>query len=334
MAFDTECNLTIEARGNPSLRAAVANLRNRLLAEHLDTTPEEVAAQVARHGSMHAAITALRQSERTLNAMDPPMTPELDALIPEQALFDPERPIDPDQLIAQLVPREARKPVPRRLVGLGLMAIALALLAIAWRWTPLGEWVNLDSMVAAARGLEALPFTPIAVIGSYVVAGLVMVPVTLLIAVTGIVFGPVEGSLYAISGTLLSATVTYGLGNWLGRDAVQRLLGQRINRLSRRLAKQGILAMVVIRILPIAPFTVVNVVAGTSHIHFRDYLIGTLFGMLPGIVITVTFVHHLAEAVRNPTPGTVAVLGVVAATLIGLAVGLQKLLRRKEDTAG
>jgi phospholipase D1/2 len=153
----------------------------------------------------------------------------------------------------------------------------------------------------------------------------------LLIAATGIVFGPLYGALYAFGGTFLSAAVTYGIGHWLGRDTVQRLLGPRINRLSQRLATRGILAMMIIRMLPIAPFSIVNVVAGASHIRLRDYLIGTMLGMTPGIVLTVTFVHHLAEAVRNPSPGTVAVLGMVAASIIALAVGLQRLLKRKED---
>lgn len=333
MALDTECNLTIEARGEPRIRQAIARMRNRLLAEHLDTLPEAVDVEIQSRGSLHQAIAALAQSERRLVVMDPQAPPELDKLIPEQALFDPEKPIDPEELVAQLVPREAHKPAPRRLIGLGMLALGLALLAVAWRWTPLREWLNLGSLVALARSLEALPFTPVAVIGSYVVAGLMMVPVMLLIAVTGIVFGPVEGSLYATGGTLLSATVSYGLGHWLGRDTVQRMLGARINRLSRRLARQGILAMIVIRMLPVAPFTVVNIVAGTSHIRLRDYLIGTLLGMLPGIAITVTFVHHLAEAIRNPSMGAMAVLATVALTLILLAVGLQKVLRRKDDTA-
>jgi len=333
MALDTECNITIEARGPDARRisAAIARLRARLLAEHLDTSPEMVEAELRQRHSLHAAATALRHSERTLGVLEPETTPELDALIPEQALFDPEQPIEPDKLVAEFVPSEARKPVPRRLIGVGLLAIALALLAVAWRWTPLREVVNLASLVAFARQLEEMPFTPLAVVGSYVAAGLVMVPVMLLIAVTGIVFGPVFGSLYAIGGTMLSAAVAYGIGHWLGRETVQKLVGPRINKLSKRIARRGILAIVIIRMLPVAPFTVVNMVAGASHIRFRDYLIGTLLGMLPGITMTVTFVHHLAEAVRNPSPGTVAVLVAVAATIILVAVGLQKLLKRRED---
>lgn len=335
MASDTECNLVIEARGSEAeksrIRTAIAGLRNRLLAEHLAAEPQVVAAELRCCGSLHATIETLRRPDRTLEELELTVTPELDALIPNQALFDPERPIDPDELVAQLVPKEARRPVPWRLIGLGMLGVMLAMLAVAWRWTPLGEWINLASLLDLARGLEALPFTPVAIVASYVLAGLLMVPVTLLIAVTGIVFGPVEGAAYAIGGSLLSAAVTYGLGRWLGRDAVRRVLGARVNRLSRRIAKRGILAMVVVRLLPIAPFTVVNVVAGASHLRFRDYLVGTMLGMSPGIAVTVTFVHNLAEAVRNPSAGTVSVLAGIVVLLIGFAVLLQRLFSVKKN---
>ncbi len=335
MAFDTECNLVIEAGGDENrrsiIRAAIGRLRNRLLAEHLATEPEQVAAAVDRTGGLHAAVDALQHPGRSMAVFEPVATPELEALVPPQAVFDPEKPIDPEELVEQFVPEDARRPVPRRMIGLGTLAVVLALFAVAWRWTPLSEWVNLASLVSLARSLETLPFTPVAVICSYAIAGLVMVPVTLLIAVTGIVFGPVAGAFYAIGGTLLSAMVTYGLGRWLGRDTVHQLVGPRINRLSRRIARRGIIAMVVVRMLPIAPFTVVNVIAGASHIRFRDYMLGTLLGMTPGIIITVTFVHHLAEAIRNPSPGTIAVLALVAALLIGSAFGLQRLFSRKDN---
>jgi phospholipase D1/2 len=331
MATDTECNLVIEAIGDDAerLRQAIANMRNRLLAEHLASVPEAVDVALHERASLHEVIRLLHRPSRHLREFNPVAMPEVDSLIPENALFDPEKPIEPDELVAQLVPKDAHKPLPRRLIGLGTFAIALAALALLWRWTPLSEWVNLASMVELVRQLEALPFTPIAVIGGYVLAGLVMLPIMLLIAVTGIVFGPVEGFFYALAGTLLSGATTYGLGRWLGRDVVRRLVGPRINRLSRHIAKQGILAMVIIRMLPVAPYTVVNMIAGASHIRFRDYLLGTLIGMLPGIALTVTFVHNLAQAIRNPSPGTIAVLAVVAVLLVGAAMGLQRVLGNK-----
>jgi phospholipase D1/2 len=333
LVLDTECNLVIDAReGNDEadcarIREVIAGMRNRLLAEHLDTSPQAVTGAIARLGSLHAAIAELKGERRWMMEFDPIAISSADALIPANAVFDPERPINPDELIAQLVPKDARKPMPRRLVALGIFALALAICALAWRFTPLGKWVNLGSLIAVAQRIDDMPFTPLIVIAFYTLAGLI-IPITLLIAVTGIVFGPLYGALYAIVGSVATAVFTYMLGRWIGRDTVRRYLGARVNRLSRRIAKRGILAMAIIRILPVAPFTVVNVIAGASHIGLRDYMLGTALGMSPGIVLTVIFVHHLAEAIRHPSPLAFAILAAIGVLLIGIAVGLQKLFDR------
>jgi phospholipase D1/2 len=334
MAFDTECCLAIEAGGDEAqtarLTGAISHMRDRLLAEHLACTPETVAGEIERAG-LCGAIAALHGPGRTLKPIDPVVNPDLDKLIPERALFDPERPLDSDGVFAAFVPKDARKPMPRRLLALGAVALLLVSLTLAWRYTPLREWASLESLIGLARSLEAMPFTGAAVVASFVIGGLIMVPVTLMIAVTGIVFGPLWGLVYALGGTACSAAVTYGLGMWLGRETVRKVLGPRINRLSRRIAKRGILAMVVVRVLPIAPFTVINVVAGASHIRFLDFIVGSLLGLLPGIVLTVTFIHNLAEVIRNPTPGTIALLVGAAVLLIAVAIVLQRVLGPKVE---
>ncbi|WP_265215113.1 VTT domain-containing protein [Herbaspirillum lusitanum] len=333
MTYDTECNLVIEAHGDAAQQArigtAIAGMRNRLLAEHLDVGVETVRQEIDKTSSLHATIAALQSNGRTLIALDPVVLPQIEALMPDKVMFDPETPINPDELIAQFVPGHARKPVPRRLIGLGVFGILLLALALAWRFTPLREWLNLNALIVMARSLETLPFTPLAVMAVYVVAGMLMFPVTLLIAVTGIVFGPFYGALYALAGSLLSALAGFGLGVWLGRETLQQLLGRRVNSLSRRFAQRGIPAMVVIRLLPVAPFTIANVVAGVSHLRLRDYLIGTFLGMAPGIIVTVAFAHNLAEAIRHPSLTTVALLAGMAALLIGMALGLQKLFSQQ-----
>ena len=80
---------------------------------------------------------------------------------------------------------------------------------------------------------------------------------------------------------MASALAAYGLGSLLGRQKLNRLAGSSLNRLSRRLARQGVLVVAMMRIVPVAPFTVVNLAAGASHIGLRDFLIGTVFGMTP-----------------------------------------------------
>lgn len=336
-AFDTECNLTIEASGNAlqRLRCAdgIARLRSRLLAEHLDQPLSKVIQQTRASQSLLRSIAKLSCHERRLEAFEPQIASELDALLPQQALFDPERPVDPVQFIAQFLPRDAREPVPRRLVGLSLLALMLVGLALAWRFLPLGELLNPAALVKLAEELEALPLTPLFILLAYVIGGLLMVPVTLLIAVTGIVFGAMPGALYAMAGSLLSAAAGYGIGAWAGRDAVRRLMGSRINRLSLRLARRGILAMTIVRVLPLAPFSIVNIVAGASAIRLRDYLIGTALGLSPGILLTTTFAHNLMKAIRSPRADTLAVLVIVVLLLIGFALFMQRLLNRDHDDA-
>jgi uncharacterized membrane protein YdjX (TVP38/TMEM64 family) len=278
-----------------------------------------------------AAIDALSQSPRRLRDFDPVLAPELDALIPEQALFDPERPIDPEKLVANALPKEARMALPWRLAALGLLALALIGLALAWRYTPLRAYLYPIALVTFAQQLKQLPFTPLLVIVAFVIGCLLMVPVMLLIAVTGLVFGLFPGALYALAGTVCAAVAGYALGAMLGRDTVRRLLGARLHRLSRRVARHGTVAMILIRLLPLAPFGVVNMACGASHIRLRDYLLGTVIGILPGILLTTAFAHNLMLMLHRPSQQTLGILLIVVLLLAGFAIGVRRLLQRQRN---
>lgn len=335
MACDTECNLSIEASGREAARIAdgIARLRARLLAEHLGTTPAQVRQVLdEEEGSVSRTIDALYAWPRCLQDVEPSVPPELDALIPQQALFDPERPIDPEKAVVTSVPKEAHASLPWRFAGLVLLSLLLIGLALAWRYTPMREYLNLPALIGLAQRLRDLPATPVLVVLAYVIGGLLMVPVTLLIAATGIVFGFMPGALYALAGALGSAGAGYALGALLGRDVVRRLLGARINRLSRQVARRGIIAMIVLRSLPLAPYGVVNVVSGASHIRLRDYLLGTALGMLPGILLTTAFAHNLVMAIRRPSLETLGVLVIVVLLLSGFGIGMRKWIRRQRDS--
>ncbi len=206
--------------------------------------------------------------------------------------------------------------------------LLIAALALAWRFSPLGHELNVASLARAAMRAAQLPGAPALLLAGYVLAATLSVPITLLITVTGLVFGAWPGLAYASVGTMAAAAATYGIGRWLGRDAVRRLAGSRANRLSERIGRRGVVAMAVLRLLPIAPFTIVNLVAGASHIGLRDYLIGTAIGMLPGIVLTVTFAHQLTAALSHPDPGAFAWLTAIGIALVGLSVLLVRALRR------
>lgn len=323
MVLDTECNIALEG-------AAIPAMRNRLLGEHLGQAPNRVGEEIARTGSVLRAIDALGHGERTLAPHDPVVTPDLDNLVPSEAIIDPETPIAPEALVTQFVPAEKRRGLSGRYAWLGLLALLLAGAAVLWQWTPLKQYMSINMLTQLTETLARMPFSPLVILAAYVLGGLVSVPITLMIAATGLVFGAVQGGAYALIGTAASATVTYLLGRWLGRETVRRLAGPRINGLSERLAERGLVAMVILRILPVAPFTVVNVIAGASQIGLRDYLLGTLIGMGPGIIVTVSFAHQLVQTLRHPTMGSFAALAAIGIALVGLSIALQRFFRKRE----
>jgi len=163
--------------------------------------------------------------------------------------------------------------------------------------------------------------------GAFVVGGLMMIPITVMIGAAAIIFPAHLGVLYALAGSLLSSLATYLIGAGIGRQTIRKLAGSRLNRLSKRLARQGILTMAVVRNLPVAPFTIVNMVAGASHIKLKDFLLGTAVGMLPGIIAITVFADRVAAAVKNPQWINISVAAGIA---LVLALGLwltQKRLR-------
>jgi len=339
LGIDTECNLAIESRGDPQLAALVASLRERLLAEHLGCTPEDVAQAMTRERSLHRAIAALsRDGERSLLVAEPRFDAALDALVPDRHVFDPERPLDPDTIVADLVPHvKARLGARMRLVGTALGVVLLAAMALAWRFTPLSEWLAFDRLIELGTAFREHDWAPAAVVLAFVGGGLVAFPLIVLIAATAMVFGPVLGPVYALAGALVSAALTFAIGRTLGRETVRKLAGTRVNDLSRRLAQRGLVAVAFVRMLPIAPFSVVNVVAGASHIRWSDFLLGTVIGLLPGIAAMSFFVDRALAAIREPGVATFLLLGIAVAVIVVLVAMLRRRLRasdvEEDDTA-
>ena len=217
-----------------------------------------------------------------------------------------------------------------RYAALAILVLIRMALAAAWHWTPLARELQPGRLLEDLQHLQDVPFAPAAVLAGYVVAGLCVVPITLLVVVTAMAFDPLPAIAYAVVGSLISAALTFLIGAWLGRDAVRRLAGERINRISRRFASGGFLAVAMLRVFPLAPFTVVNVVAGASQLKMRDFLIGTLLAEGPGIVLIVAFVRGLTGAIREPSFGAFATLSTVLLVLVGLALLLKRRFGKRD----
>jgi phospholipase D1/2 len=334
MGLDTECDLCIEACGNEVTKLAIAGFRNGLLAEHLGTSPQEIASAITAEGSLGKAIEKLRGSDRTLVPLPRELDPLLDQILPDEPWFDPEKPVKWEQLVNDLVPEEGGgRGGTFRGILVPIILLAALGLAAAWRWTPLKEYLNLQSLAAWAALLQQQPWTPLLVGGAYLLGGVIMVPVTLLILVTALTFGPWTGFGYSLAGCLLSALLTFGIGHGIGRETVRRLAGGKLNRVSRRLAERGLLAVVTVRILPVAPFTIVNLVAGASGIRLRDFALGTILGMIPGIVAITLFESSLQQLIERPEVENILLLVAVLLGILAAVWGFRHWLAGRGEVA-
>jgi len=330
MGLDGECDLALEAAADDDVRTteAIAAFRRRLLAEHLDRTVEEVAQAEHAQGSLIAAIDALRDGARTLQPLPLASTQEIERL-PDTDLLDPEQPVDPERLAEQFLHEDERAPASRRIwLWVGVL-LAFAAMAAAWRWTPLSHNVDIASLLQAGARFAALPGAPLLAVCGFVVGGLVAFPVTLMIVFTVLSFGTLTGFAAALVGSLVSALVGYALGALLGRHTVRRLAGGRLNRISRRLARRGLLAVVLSRVVPIAPYSVVNLVGGASHLRLRDFFLGTLIGMTPGIAAVALFTGRIRAMLEQPTWQNGLILTLVFGAIALTAYVLVGWLRRR-----
>jgi uncharacterized membrane protein YdjX (TVP38/TMEM64 family) len=157
---------------------------------------------------------------------------------------------------------------------------------------------------------------------------LVAFPVLVLIAVTAATFGPVWGLVYAALGCLASALVTFFIGAQLGKEILRDLLGPRLDRIRRRIVNQGVISVAAIRLVPVAPFTLVNLVAGASQIKLQDYLLGTVLGMAPGIVTMSALGHQIFEMWRHPSWANIVLLVIVVLGWLGLSFAIQILVSK------
>jgi uncharacterized membrane protein YdjX (TVP38/TMEM64 family) len=186
-----------------------------------------------------------------------------------------------------------------------------------------------EPLRGAIESLRESPYrVPLALL-AFVAGSIVSFPILVLIGATVVALGPVQGFLVAATGSLLAATVTFGMGHLIGRRALHRWLGKRAELLERKLEGRGVIAVALIRKVPIAPFTIVNLLIGASGgVSYREFILGTAIGMLPGIAMFALVGDRAAQLWRDPTPLNIVLIGVAVAVWIGVVLGTQRLANR------
>lgn len=168
-----------------------------------------------------------------------------------------------------------------------VLVLIVTLAAVVAALVGLPDGARLEADVAALG-----PGAPALFVQLYAVATLAPLPENVLTAAAGLLFGLLAGVLIVLLGALLGAVVAFALGRALGRGAVERITGTRVARVDALLSRHGLLAVLGVRLVPVLPFTAINYGAGLTAVRFRDHLLGTALGIVPGTIAFVALGAH------------------------------------------
>lgn len=161
-----------------------------------------------------------------------------------------------------------------------LFLLALVLLA-------LGHHFNLQEKFTPEKIRHMIenagPWGFIIFAASYLVTSLIPFPATLLSTVSGALWGEYLGTVITVITATLASCIPFLISRLLGRGLIGKIIQKNhtANRCDRFASKNGFMAVLVMRLIPIFPWDVVNYVTGLCGIKFRDYFLASLIGTIP-----------------------------------------------------
>lgn len=193
----------------------------------------------------------------------------------------------------------------------GKIIVALLFTAAigAFFYFDLKQYLSLETLKANRDAL--LNFTemhyPTAVaffIGTYCLVVALSVPgAAILTLAGGFLFGSLVGTIYVNIGATIGATLAFLVARYLLQDWVEKKFGKRLRPIQEGFAKNAFSYLLTLRLVPLFPFFLVNLVSGLTRIRLGTYVVATAIGIIPG-----SFVY--ANAGRQL--GTINSLGEIA----------------------
>ena len=186
--------------------------------------------------------------------------------------------------------------------------------------------VTVEQWLGAAHGPWALPVA----VSAFAALAFIGVPQFVLIAAAVVAFGPWTGFAYSWIGTLVSSLVGFWLGRTFGGRLLQDLAGDGVAKFMKLIGKNGFLASLIVRLVPSAPFIVVNMAAGVTPMKLRDFAAGTAVGIIPKIALTAFAGNSIVQALKGGGQRHIVMLVIAVAVWIVCGLVARAWLKKRE----
>ncbi len=218
----------------------------------------------------------------------------------------------------------------RSLRNIALLILSVAAVSVLF-------WVSANVIGLDENGILAKTFREFAgspwalpvVAAGYTAASFIGAPQFLLTAIAVAAFGPYYGFVYSVLATLCSASVNFLVARYLGADWLRRRGWQGIGGVAEMVGRNGFMASLLVRIIPSAPFIVVNMALGLTRTSYLAFIGGTAIGVLPKTAL-IALLGKVVERAGSGDLQAILYLILAASVWIGLAFLAKWIVRRRE----
>ncbi|ADQ84568.1 VTT domain-containing protein [Methylovorus sp. MP688] len=305
MTLDTECDLMFEAH-DEATQQAIAGMRNDLIREHTGRELDDIQQLISSGASVQTFLEDIPHSRQHLRRInDEAYRHERFSRIATW-LADPAHPLLPRLITSRGQRKQFRASIPPKLV---IAVLAIIALVLAWKVTPLSEYATPEKIVPLLEKVKNTAWAFPAGMAAYIVGTLIFFPHMIMTATVVIVFPPMEAFLIAMLGSLVSCIIGFFAGKQLGEDSLRALTGRYAKNIAHYADKGGLVGLTLLRLVPIAPYTVVNLALGMMNVPFWRLMAATVLGMLPGTAVSVLLGQSALSFWKHPDMHNMLLLG-------------------------
>jgi len=184
--------------------------------------------------------------------------------------------------------------------------------------------LNLEALDSAIK--EAGLLGPLLFMTVYAIATVLFVPGSVLTAAGGVLFGPVAGTFYNLTGATIGATLAFLIARYLASDWAARKAGGWLKQLMEGVEDEGWRFVAFTRLVPLFPFFLLNYALGLTRIRVMHYILATYLFMLPG-AFAFTYLGYAGRAAAQGNEGMFQKI-LFALALLAMLAFLPRFIRR------
>lgn len=204
-------------------------------------------------------------------------------------------------------------------------------LAILFKVLGLGQYFTLSYVKESQATLVALYVDhPVTVIGVYMAVYIIVTSLSLpgaaiMTLAAGALFGILIGTVVVSFSSTIGATLACFVSRFALRDWVQGKFGEKLKEVNEGIAREGSFYLFTLRLIPIFPFWLINLVMGLTTMPLRTFYWVSQIGMLAGTIVYVNAGRELAKI--NSISGILSPGLILSFAVLGLfPIAMKKLL--------